>query len=113
MSPMNSVLKKGFRRIGSSEIAPLAGVSLSVEEIAFIRICPSAVETFADGIVPFTAVGFCVALMKMTPTAPEAAAMFETYTNGVDGRPDRFSKAMRPLTDAGHGPVGLSPSTTW
>src|SRR5256885_8790390 len=108
ISPMNSVLKNGCMRIGNSEIAPFAGLSLSVEEIALIRICASAGETFAEGIVPLTAVGFCVAAEKITPTAPEAAAMFETYANGVCGNPERFTSAMRPLTADGHGPVGLS-----
>ena len=60
MSPINESLKLAFKRIGNSEIAPFAGLSLSEDEMALIRTCASAAEMFADGIEPLTAVGFSV-----------------------------------------------------
>ena len=57
MSPMNASLKLAFKRIGSSEIAPFAGLSLSDDEMALIKTCASAGVMFADGIVPLPAGG--------------------------------------------------------
>ena len=78
ISPIKPVLKNGFMRIGNSEIAPFAGLLSSDAEMALISTWPSAVDTLAEGIVLLTAVGFSVVEIRITPTAPEAAAMFAT-----------------------------------
>src|SRR5436305_11982005 len=110
---MRVALKVGFMRTGSSEIAPFGGSTLlsSVEEMASTKTSPSSGLMMADGMLPCTAVGFCVVLIRIMPTAPDVDAMLEMSKKVADARQGSLTSAMRPETLVGHATVGLLTST--